>query len=101
MRKKLSERRKFILINPQNTLPFRSFLRDNVNWIVFPIFGNGLLQFKTMRRVKRMIVASTIMCISLFAFTSCEEESEIFDHVDLEIEQQTDDEDLKKSSPGG
>ena len=48
-----------------------------------------------------MIVASTIMCISLFAFTSCEEESEIFDHVDLEIEQQTDDEDLKKSSPGG
>lgn len=47
-----------------------------------------------------MILTVAVLCISLFAFSSCEEDSEIFNNADIEQEKKTDENDSKKSKPG-
>ncbi len=52
------------------------------------------------KRLKGLILSVTL-CASLAVFTSCEEDSEIFDNVEVEKKKETDNDGDKGSSPSG
>ena len=54
-----------------------------------------------IRRALRMILSSLVLSISLMTLSSCEEDSEIFEKVNIEKEKQTDQDKPKKQKPGG
>ncbi|MEM9329088.1 MAG: hypothetical protein AAGA85_25720 [Bacteroidota bacterium] len=54
-----------------------------------------------MKRRIRFKILIPLLCCSFLLLFSCQEDSEIFDNVDLEVEKKTDQDEAKKAKPGG